>query len=394
MSASRAPRRVLWVTSALLLSTGCSRPTTPDLSGGGPQSSPEAATTASPAVPPTPSTPPIRADGTIYAEATMMGTHWSINVFLSDAQDAERAGAAIQEAMTEVARIEGIASEWQQDSELSRLNRSAGHGPQPASPELFEILSIAEEVSEATDGAFDVSFHGVGQLWSFQPGARPPVASEIKAKLALVDHNLIELDASHGTVALLQPGVMIGLGAIAKGYAVDRAAAIMRARGFPNVIVEGGGDVFVSGSKGPQSWQVGVQDPTRRGAVGQVDVTNEAVVTSGNYQRFFEFEGVRYAHILDPRTGRPIPFEDSPRSVTVVAADATRADAYATALAVLGREAGLRLANQLGGVEAIFVEADGSVHTSTALRRRFDRIPVQTPPQQPARPPTPATVGR
>lgn len=315
--------------------------------------------------------PPVRADGTVYAEATMMGTHWSINVYLSPNKTAADAGAAIREAMGEVARIEQIASEWREDSELSRLSRSAGQGAQPVSPELFELLDAASTISVATDGSFDVTFHAVGSLWKFTAGARPPAASEIAARLPLVDHRAIILDENAGTVALDRRGMMLGLGAIAKGYAVDRAVAVMRARGFSDVIVEGGGDVFLSGAKGSTPWHVGIQDPTRRGAIGELEVRDQAVVTSGNYQRFFEYEGVRYAHILDPKTGRPIPYEDSPRSVSVIASTATRADAMATALAVMGTRRGIEFANSQPDLEAVMIDFDGEVHSTQGLHARF-----------------------
>ena len=321
-----------------------------------------------------PAAPPVRDDGTVYAEATMMGTHWSINAFITPDKTATQAGLAIRAAMAEGSRIEMIASEWQADSELSRLNRRAGAGPLPISIELFEILELSKEVSEASHGAFDVSFYGVGSLWQFKPGSAPPTDAEILEKLALVDHTKIKLDKNAGTASLLLRGMAIGLGGVAKGYAVDRAVAVMRAHGFRDVIVEGGGDVYLSGSKGDTAWHVGIQDPQRNGAVGKLDVRDQAVVTSGNYQRFFEHEGTKYAHILDPRTGHPVPYERSPRSVSVIAQDTARADAYATALAVMGVARGIEFAANTPELEALMIDAAGTVHVTPGLKKRFEPL--------------------
>jgi thiamine biosynthesis lipoprotein len=240
--------------------------------------------------------------------------------------------------------------------------------------ELFEILEIAKEVSATSQGAFDVSFHAVGSLWKFTPGSTPPAKEEVLERLALVDHSKIVLDNNNGTVSLLLPGMALGLGAIAKGYAVDRAVAVMRAHGFGDVIVEGGGDVYLSGSKGETSWHVGIQDPQRKGAIGRLNVRDQAVVTSGNYQRFFEYQGTKYAHILDPSTGYPVPYERSARSVSVIARDTARADAYATALAVMGPERGIKFAATVPSLDAVMIDAAGTVHITPDLESRFERI--------------------
>lgn len=362
-----------------VLSLGCPQPSSPPTpsnagSVGGETPSTTDVPSSAAAQREDPTAPPVRDDGTVFAEATMMGTHWSINTFVSPDKTPSQAAAAIRAAMAEVARIEMIASEWQSDSELSRLNRRAGAGPQPISIELFEILEIAKEVSAASHGAFDVSFHAVGSLWKFTPGSTPPAKTAILQRLALVDHTKIVLDKSNGTVSLTLPGMALGLGAIAKGYAVDRAVAVMRAHDFNNVIVEGGGDVYLSGSKGDISWHVGIQDPLQKGAIGTLNVRDQAVVTSGNYQRFFEYQGTKYAHILDPSTGYPVPYDRSPRSVSVVARDTARADAYATALAVMGAERGIKFAATVPSLDAVMIDAAGTVYVTPDLESRFQRI--------------------
>jgi thiamine biosynthesis lipoprotein len=316
--------------------------------------------------------PPVRPDGTIFAESELMGTRVSINLWLGPGEDAVEAGKAIRDAIAEIARIETIASEWQPDSELSALNRAAGAEPMVLSPELFEILERAKQVSADTDGLFDVTFHGIGELWTFTPGSQPPAAEAISERLALIDWQQLELDPVRRTARLAKPGMKIGLGAIAKGYAVDRAAALLSARGFRHHIVEAGGDTYVTGTKGDQSWRVGVQAPEdSKGRIGHLVVRDQSVVTSGNYARFFVWQGVHYTHILDPRTGWPIPADRTPKSVTLVASDATTADAYCTAVSVMEPKAGLAFIEARPALEAIIIAPDGEVLISSGLRETF-----------------------
>lgn len=324
--------------------------------------------------------PPVREDGTVYAEATLMGTRVSMNVWLEREQDANQAGAAIRAAFAEIARVEQIASEWREDSEISRFTRNPAGTWVEVSPELLELLERSAAISQKTEGHFDVTFHGVGQLWSFEADSTPPTRAAIEKQLPLVDWKHIELDAERGRARLAKGGVKIGFGAIAKGYAVDRAADMLRERGFSHFIVEGGGDTYVSGKKDGRPWQVGIQDPDRRGALGSLAATNEAVVTSGNYERYFEHEGTRYAHIIDPRTGWPVPLDQSPSSVSLVADNATDADALCTAVMVMGTKKGLAWVEAHDGVEAIFVEGgvDGPAKlvVSSGLESRF--VPFET----------------
>ncbi|WP_181198431.1 FAD:protein FMN transferase [Enhygromyxa salina] len=318
----------------------------------------------------------VRKDGTIFAETELMGTHVSINLWVGTKGDALAASEAITDAMTEMARIEAIASEWRETSDLSRVNRQdGGQGvPVEVPPELVEILGRAAAISADTEGLFDVSFYSVGQLWRFEAGSKPPPAEAIAAQLPSVDWRAVELDAGAGTVALAKPGMKIGLGAIAKGYAVDRASALLHERGFANHIVEAGGDTQVSGKKGAESWRVGVQDPDETvGRVGHIVARDEAVVTSGNYARYFEWDGVHYTHILDPRTGWPIPVDRSPKSVTLIAQTATDADAYCTAVSVMTPEQGLAFVEARAQLEAVIIGPDGQLHVSSGLGERFVR---------------------
>ncbi len=320
-----------------------------------------------------------------------MGTRVSMNVHVGATGDAAGAGRAIQTAFDTMARIETMMSEWQPQSELSQLNDAAAAGmagPVKISPELLEVLSAAAEVSKNTHGAFDITFHGVGQLWSFEPGSHPPTRAQVREKLPLVDWSQVTLDAMAGTAMLRKPGMRIGLGAIAKGYAVDRASGVLRDAGFRDHIVEAGGDTFVSGAKAGQAWVVGVQDPDAKGTLGALPMRDRAVVTSGDYQRFFEFEGARYAHILDPRTGWPLKARDSPKSVTLVASSTMRADAYCTAVAVMGAAKGLQFVESRPDLEAVIVQPDGTVAVSSGLRSVYVPTPTPTPKNSSAPPPS------
>lgn len=313
----------------------------------------------------------VRSDGTIYAETELMGTRVSINLWVGENGDAAAGRDAITAAIDEMARIESICSEWREDSDISRVNRSNGE-PVEIPKELFEILSRSLEISAETDGLFDVSFYSVGVLWSFEPGSKPPSAEAIAERLPAVDWRSIELDDAKQTVRLAKPNMKIGLGAIAKGYAVDRAAAVLHARGFANHIVEAGGDTQVSGQKGDKPWRVGVQDPKRPdGRIGHVVAKDESVVTSGNYARFFVWEGVHYTHILDPRTGWPIPVDRTPKSVTMIAPNATDADAYCTAVTVMEPTAGLAFVEAHPALEAVIIGPDDRVYVSSGLDERF-----------------------
>lgn len=329
--------------------------------------------------------PPVRKDGTIYAETQQMGTRMSINVFVGDRPAAE-AGAAIEAAFGEIERLEEIMSEWRPSSELSQLNAAAGGPPRPLSPELYEVLKRSKEIAALTGGAFDPTFYAVGQLWHFDRGARPPTREAILEKLPLVDWRAIELDPAARSGRLAKPGMKVGLGAIAKGYAVDRASALLSERGFVDHIVEGGGDTYVSGTKGGKTWMVGIQKPDGPGSLAAIPAQNRAVVTSGDYQRYLEFEGVRYSHILDPRTGFPVPEDRSLKSITVLAPNATDADAFATAVAVLGEAKGLEFIQSQPGLDAALITRSGELRVTPELAKILVYPPEKKPPQEPAPP--------
>lgn len=300
----------------------------------------------------------------VRREAVLMGTSFGITVA---GAPRETADAAITAAFNEVDRIERLMSEWRPDSEISAVNRAAGEAPVAVSPETFEVIRRALDLAERSDGAFDPTWAALRGVWDFK--ARPPrlpARSELEARLARTGWRRVRLDPEGRTVFLTEAGMALGLGGIAKGYGIDRAVAVLRAHGLTDFIVDGGGDLYVAGEKAPGvPWRVGVRHPRRAGALlAELAARDAAIVTSGDYERFFELGGRRYHHIIDLRTGMPA---DRSVAVTVRAADATLADALATAAFVLGPERGVALARDLEGVDVAVLAPDGRVAATPGL---------------------------
>ncbi len=301
-----------------------------------------------------------------------MGTFMEILVATDKKEEAQK---AIAEAFHEMSRIESLMSEWMPESEVSQINKAAGGQPVTISEELLKVLEQARKVSELSHGAFDVTWAALEGLWKFD-GSSPKIPSdeEIASRLKLVGYADLVLTKSPPTAKLAKKGMAIGLGGIAKGYAVDRAAAILRKHGFIDFIVYAGGDLYTSGHKGPgRPWTIGVQHPRVRGAlISTFPAPGGAVVTSGDYERYFIKDGVRYHHIIDLRNGKPAR---KSIAVTVMAKDAVMADALSTAVFVLGPKDGLELVEKLPGVEAIVIDPQGKPWLSSGLK---DEIDVQT----------------
>jgi thiamine biosynthesis lipoprotein len=298
---------------------------------------------------------------TLRDERTKMGTRFEIQI-VSDDVPAGR--AAIEAAYAEIDRVEQLLSEWRETSEISEVNREAGSRAVAVGPDLYAVLERAAAISEMTDGAFDVTFAACGGRWSIRE-RRIPADREIADCLAHVDFRRVELDPLAGTVYLPDEAMRIGISGIGKGYGVDRAAAVLEAHGVTDYIVDGGGDIRLAGANVDRPWVVGIADPRRHGQLyATVHPERGAIVTSGDYERYFEQDGVRYHHILDPETGRP-----ARRSVavTVIAPEATDADALATGLFVLGPERGMQVVESTPGVEALIFGPDLAIHRSSGF---------------------------
>jgi len=276
--------------------------------------------------------------------------------------------AAFEAVFAEFDRLDRLMSVWKEGSDVTRLNAAAGQAPVAVSAEVFEVLTRARQVSEWTGGKFDVTFGALSGLWKFdqdQDDTIPPRAA-VAARLRDVDYTAIELDPARGTAFLRQRGMRVHLGGIGKGYAVDRGAALLRARGITDFMIQSGGDLFVSGRRGDRPWRLGIRDP--RGPADRsfatLDLTNGTFSTSGDYERFFIKDGVRYHHILDPDFGEPARLS---RSVTIVANTAVLADALSTGVFVLGPEKGMALVERLPDVEGVIVAADNRLLVSSGL---------------------------
>lgn len=292
----------------------------------------------------------------------VMGTEYRL---VAIGLDPAKLNVALAAAVKELERVEDLMTDWRA-SPLSTLNDNAGKGPQVLPIELATMIGRGRALGELTEGAFDISFAGVGKLWDFKrKPARVPTAEQIKSALVHVDYRRIEIVPAKLTVAL-PAGFRIGLGGIAKGYGIDAAMKVLMQHNIRNAVVNVGGDMSILGKKQGKPWPIGIAHPRHKEhALAELNLSNVCVVTSGDYERFFEQDGVRYHHILDPRTGYP---SKGCITATVVASHAEYADALATALCVLGPEKGLALIEKLPRVEAIMVGLDGKAAASKGLR--------------------------
>jgi thiamine biosynthesis lipoprotein len=305
----------------------------------------------------TPSSHPIL----VSEERALMGTQVIVKAVGDDRIHLQR---AVNAAFDEVSRLERLMSNFMPDTELSRINQQAGIAPVAVSRELLWVIQRSLLFSHLSDGAFDISFASVGKLWNFRTGVIPDHAA-VNAQLPLVDYRKIRVDNKRATVFLPARGMEIGLGGIGKGYAMDRAMAVLNAHGIRNAMVMAGGDTLIRGTNGDDLWRIGLRDPDKAdGILAVLPLEDQAVSTSGDYERFFVKDGVRYHHILDTTTGYPAT---QSRSVTILATDAITSDALSTTVFVLGPERGLALVEQLDDVEAIIIDRNGDMHLSSGL---------------------------
>jgi thiamine biosynthesis lipoprotein len=305
-----------------------------------------------------------------------MGSEVRVTVWTAHTAAADTAIAAVS---AEFDRLDALLSVWKAGSDVLRINAAAGRAPVRVSPDTRAVLRTAQQVSEWTAGKFDVTFGALGDVWRFDHDQdnRVPAPAEIAARVPLVDYRAVVIDEMAGTVFLSRAGMRLHLGGVGKGYAVDRAVAILRARGLHDFMVQAGGDLFVSGQAGGRPWRLGINDP--RGAADDpfatIELRDRTLSTSGDYERFFIANGTRYHHLLDPDTGEPAR---GCRSVTIVANTATLADALSTGVFISGPDAGMALIERLPDVDAVIVTADNDVLISSGLRGqvRVERSPT------------------
>lgn len=300
----------------------------------------------------------------IKCEATVMGTNLEVTFAGIDKKEADKAFEVI---VAEFKRIERELSEWRGDTYVIRINKNAGKAPVTVPAELFKIISAAQTVSTVSGGAFDITWASMWGLWDFSPGKvhKVPDAMKVSVRLKNVDYRAVRLDEKKHTVFLTRPGMVMGLGGIAKGYAVDSSISLMDAMGIKNIIIKAGGDMRVQGQVGTKLWSVGIRHPRdKERLLASLPLKDISISTSGDYEHFFIKDGVLYHHIIDPRTGFPARLS---RSVTILGPDTMTTDALSTAVFVMGPDKGMALVEKLKGVEAIIVDSEGGRHTSSGI---------------------------
>jgi len=309
----------------------------------------------------------------VQRAGTAMGSELRLTAYAVDDAAAQRAFDAV---FGEFERLDALLSVWRPGSDVLRVNAAAGDRPVPVSSDTRAVLRAARQVSDWTAGKFDVTFGPLAEVWKFDAQDQDnsiPDDAHIRARLPLIDYRKVEIDDEAGTVFLARKGMRIHLGGIGKGYAVERAAAILRQAGIRDFMIQAGGDLYAGGLKEGKPWRLGINDP--RGPAGRlfaaVDLSDGTFSTSGDYARFFIKGGIRYHHLLDPASGLPAR---GCRSVTIVADSPTQADALSTGVFILGPADGMALVERLPGVEAVIVTATNEVIVSSGLKERLVQL--------------------
>jgi len=294
-----------------------------------------------------------------------MGSRFEITVVAMNTDEADN---SIQSAVDEIKRIEDLISSWDSTSQTSEINRNAGVKPVKVDDELFNLIERALYISRLTDGAFDISYASMDKIWKFDGSMDVmPSEAEIAASVSKIGYKNIILDKENKTVFLKDKGMKIGFGGIGKGYAADKAKALLISKGVSGGIINASGDMNTWGTQpNGEDWKVAITNPLNKSkAFALLPLDNGAVVTSGNYEKFVEFNGKRYTHIIDPRSGYPC---SGVISVTVFAPKAELADALATSVFVMGKEIGLDRINQLPNIECIIIDDQGKIVTSKNIK--------------------------
>jgi len=307
-------------------------------------------------------------------EEAIMGTAVRVELWHLDAATARAAMSAV---MDEMHRIDALMSPYKPDSELSLINREAVQRPVAIGKEMFDLIARSIDFSKLSGGAFDITFSSVGYLYDYREHYKP-TDEQIAKALPGINYRHLQLDPKARTIHYARPGVRIDLGGIAKGHAVDNCIAILKGRGITNAIVTAGGDSRLLGDRRGRPWNVGIRDPRRGGEVVAVlPLADVAISTSGDYERFFEEDGVRHHHIINPKTGKSAT---GVRSVTVIGPDGITTEGLTKSVFVKGPKEGMRLIESLKGIDAIIIDDAGRMLYSTGLRNAVREEPALTPP--------------
>lgn len=299
-------------------------------------------------------------------ELKLMGNHFEISaVSNNEAWANERIDAGIKE----IQRIEKLLTTFNEESETSLINRYAGTGPVTVSRETFELIERSLRISRLTQGSFDISYGSIDkQLWNFDTNMKSlPDKETAKKMVRLINYRNIILDDENCTVFLKEKGMRIGFGGIGKGYAAERARLVMKSVGVESGIVNASGDLTTWGLQpNGKPWTIGIANPNSSDELfSYINVTNMAVATSGNYEKFVMIKGKKYSHTIDPRTGLPV---SGIKSVTIITLNAEIADAMATPVMIMGIKAGMNLINQMKDIEAIVIDDNNTVYASDNIR--------------------------
>ncbi|MCJ8319392.1 MAG: FAD:protein FMN transferase [Colwellia sp.] len=305
--------------------------------------------------------------GQWYKESfKVMGTQAHVEFWLAPEQSIQIARVLIEAVKDEMHRIDKEMSPYKVNSLLSVINRQASISPVKISPELFELLKVSSEVSKLSDGAFDITFASVGYKYDYRASKRPKKET-IASALSSIDYSAVILDEKNLTVSFNQAAIKIDLGGIAKGFAVKQCLNILASNGVEHALVSAGGDTALIGDRLGRDWLVGIKHPRAEHKTAvQIPLNNEAISTSGDYERYFIEDGVRYHHIINPKTG------DSARkvvSVSIIGKDATYVDALSTTVFVMGLSKGMALIDKLSGYEAIIIDNQQTMHFSKGLQQ-------------------------
>ena len=295
-----------------------------------------------------------------------MGNRFEISVV---ADSKNYAMECIDEAVYEIQRIEKLLTTFAESSETNLINRNAGLEPVVVSREVFDLIARSKRISELTQGAFDITYGSVDkQLWNFdQHMTRLPDAATASRLVRLINFQNVVLDENKCTVLLREKGMRIGFGGIGKGYAADKAKALLVRKGINSGIVNASGDLTVWGTQpNGKRWTIGIADPNAgREAFSSLELSNTSIATSGNYEKFAIVDGKKYSHTIDPKTGMPVT---GIKSVTIIAPMAELADALATPVMIMGIKVGLHLINQLKDIACIIVDDDDNIYTSENIK--------------------------
>jgi len=318
----------------------------------------------------------------------IMGTFAEVSIY---SHDEKTAGKAIEEALNEMERMDRIMSNYKNDSELSKVNKKAAKSPVPCNAELLDVIEQSQYYSELSGGAFDITVSPIVALWGFfrEKGHVPP-DKEIEKVLPAVSYKNIVINKSNdqkkpAAIYFKNTQTQIDLGAIGKGYAVDKALEIIKRFGINNGCINLGGNIYVLGTPpGKKAWKIGVQNPRNANEIlGYLELKNEATATSGDYERFFEFNGKRYSHIINPQTGRPV---SGTIATTIVAPTGTEVDALSTSVFVLGHEKGMELIKKIPNADAMiaYEDKDGkiAIDMSEGFKDKFKKIGNSSPEEK------------